>query len=114
MDDELIWTARIKSIIAEDNPQIVGYDESKFAAKLFYNDMAPHVGAKIVDLNRKQFATILRNLPASAFARTGEHRDLGPFTVEQGVLWTAEHLDHHVRYIEMKREAIGKEAKPHK
>jgi hypothetical protein len=111
MDDELIWIARIKTIIAEDNPKIMGYDESKFAAKLFYNDQDAYVGAKILELNRKLFASVLRNLPASAFARSGEHRDLGPFTVEQGVIWQAEHLDHHVKYIEMKREALGKPLK---
>jgi uncharacterized damage-inducible protein DinB len=104
MDDELIWTSRMKQIIAEDHPKIMGYDESKFAAKLHYEAMDAQVAAQMLVLNRQQFSAILKALPESTFGRTGEHVDIGVFTVEQGVTWTAEHLHHHVRYIEMKKE----------
>jgi hypothetical protein len=108
MDDEIIWTARLKSVIAEDNPKIMGFNESKFAAKLFYEAQDPNVAVKILDLNRRQFATVLRNLPESAFSRTGDHSDIGIFSLEQGITWEVEHLHHHVHYIEMKREKLGK------
>ena len=32
MDSDLIATDRIKRMIAEDNPTLIGYDENKFAA----------------------------------------------------------------------------------
>ena len=111
MDDELIWTARMKSVIAEENPKIAGYDEAAFASKLFYDAQDAAVGAQIVDLNRKQFSIVLKKLPESAFARTGEHVEIGTFTLAQGVKWTAEHLHHHMKYIEMKREKLGKALK---
>ena len=44
MDDELIWTARMKSVIAEDHPKILGYNESQFAAHLFYEAQDPASG----------------------------------------------------------------------
>jgi hypothetical protein len=111
MDDELIWTTRMKSVIAEDNPKILGYDESKFAANLLYDKQDANVGVQILDLNRRQFTLVLRNLPESAFARTGEHKDIGIFTLEQGVTWTAEHLHQHINYIALKREMLGKPLK---
>jgi uncharacterized damage-inducible protein DinB len=111
MDDELIWTARMKLVIAEDNPELPGYDESKFAAKLHYDAQDAQVGAQILDLNRKQFSLVLRQLPESTFQRTGEHADIGVFTLEQAVTWTAEHLHHHIHYIAMKREKMGKALK---
>ncbi|HEY1922134.1 MAG TPA: DinB family protein [Tepidisphaeraceae bacterium] len=111
MDDELIWTARMKSIIVEENPQILGFDESKFAAKLFPEEQDAEVAVQILDLNRRQFSAVLRKLPDSAFTRTAQHQDLGVITLEQSFQWTAEHLDHHIRYIALKRDKLGKPLK---
>jgi DinB superfamily len=108
MDDELIWSARMKSIIAEENPQILGFDEAKFASKLFPEEQDAEIAVQILDLNRRQMAAILRKLPDSAFTRTGQHQDLGIITLEQSFQWTAEHLDHHIRYIALKRDKLGK------
>jgi uncharacterized damage-inducible protein DinB len=111
MDDELIWSARMKSIIAEDNPQILSFDEARFAAKLFPEEQDAEIAVQILDLNRRQLAAILRKLPDSAFSRTAQHQDLGPITLEQSFQWTAEHLDHHTRYIALKRDKLGKPLK---
>jgi len=111
MDDELIWTSRMKLVIAEDKPKILNYDESKFASKLFSEEQDAHVAAEILDLNRRQLSIILRQLPDEAFARTGDHSDIGIFTLEQAINWTAEHLDHHIYYIAMKRQKLGKPMK---
>jgi hypothetical protein len=108
MDDELIWTSRMKQIIAEDHPKIMGYDESKFAAKLHYDATDAQVAAQILYLNRQQFAAILKQLPESTFGRTGEHAEIGVFTLADGVTWQAEHIHHHVQYIEMKKERMAK------
>jgi len=111
MDDELIWTARMKSVIAEDHPKILGYNESKFASSLFYEKQDAADAVQILDLNRRRFTAVLRALPDSAFSRTGDHSDLGDFTLEQGVTWTAEHLHHHIFYIALKRQKLGKPLK---
>ncbi len=108
MDDELIWSARMKSMIAEDNPQIIGFDESKFASKLFYEEQDAETAVQILDLNRRQLSPMFRKLPDSAFARTARHNDLGLITLGQSVKWTNEHLNHHTLYVQMKRERLGK------
>ena len=38
MDSDLVSADRLKRMIAEDNPTLIGYDENKFAANLFYDD----------------------------------------------------------------------------
>jgi uncharacterized damage-inducible protein DinB len=106
MDDELIWTSRMKLIVAEDNPQILGFDETKFAAKLFSEEQDAELAVRILELNRRLFSVVLRKLPDSAFARTGRHNDLGLITLGQSVQWTNEHLDHHILYIMMKRDRL--------
>jgi hypothetical protein len=111
MDDELIWTARMKTIIAEDNPEILGFDESKFAANLCPDEQDAQMAVDILELNRRLFSMVLRKLPESAFARTGHHNDLGTFTLAQGVVWQSEHLEHHSLYIALKRVKLGKPLK---
>ena len=111
MDDELIWTSRMKNVIAEENPPIAGFDESRFASRLFYEEQDAQMAVEILQLNRRQFSSVLRNLPEAAFQRTGQHVDLGPFTLEQAIVWTIEHLDHHIIYIDLKRQKFGKPLK---
>jgi hypothetical protein len=111
MDDELIWTARLKTLIAEDKPKILGYDESKLATKTLCEEEDAAVAAQILDLNRRQFAIVLKNLPDSAFKRTGEHQEIGVFNVEQGVSWVVEHMGNHLQFIKLKREKFGRPLK---
>lgn len=111
MDSDLIWTARMKCIVAEDDPLIVGYDESKFAANLFYDQQDADGAIHIFDLNRRQFAGVLRILPDTAFARPGRHNERGAITLGQSVHWMVEHVEHHLGFIRRKRERIGKPLK---
>src|SRR5687767_15967180 len=73
MDSDLIATDRIKRMIAEDNPSLIGYDENKFVQNLFYDEQPAELAAQIIELNRKQFANVLRRLPESALQRKGTH-----------------------------------------
>ena len=111
MDSDLIWAARMKSIIAEDHPRILGYDESKFAANLFYAEQDAERTVRILDLNRRQFAKVLKKLPDSAFQRSGQHNERGTITLEQSVRGMVEHLQHHLKFIAQKRNILGKPLK---
>jgi hypothetical protein len=111
MDADLIWSERMKSIIAEDNPQIIGYDESKYAAGLFYDRQDASRAVELFDLNRRQFTIVLRKLPQSAFTRTGNHSERGPITLAQSVQYMVEHVDHHIQFINKKRNKMGKPLK---
>jgi hypothetical protein len=99
----------MKCMIAETHPTIIGYDESKFAANLFYDKQDAALAVQIFDLNRRQFARVLRSLPESAFARTGNHNERGTITLAQSVKGMVEHVDHHVGFIHAKRAWMGKE-----
>jgi hypothetical protein len=112
MDDELIWSSRMKLMIDEDNPEIVGFDESKFASKLFYDQQDAQLAVEILGLNRRQLAPMFRQLPDEAFARTARHNDLGLINLGQSIVWTNEHLDHHILYISMKRDRLGMPLEP--
>ena len=40
MDSDLIGSDRMKRTIAEENPTLLGYDQSKFADRLYYHDQS--------------------------------------------------------------------------
>jgi hypothetical protein len=111
MDSDLIWGNRMKSIIAEDHPIILGYDETKFAASLFYADQDPQSAISLIDMNRRQIAKTLRKLPDSSFARTGQHNERGPVSLGEAVKIVVRHLDHHLEFAAKKREKLGKPLK---
>ena len=109
MDSDLIATDRMKRIIAEDNPTLIGYDETKFARNLHYDDQSAADAVKIFDLNRKMFAGVLRKLPDSTFQRSGMHNERGKVTLGDQINSYVKHLEHHLKFIHEKRAAMGKE-----
>ena len=108
MDSDLIASDRMKRIIAEDNPTIVGYSESAFATRLFYEEAEPALAAEIFAKNRLLTAAILRRLPDPAFARFGTHNQRGRVTLAQMVAGYVDHLAHHLKFLRHKRHLLGK------
>ena len=109
VDSDLVSSDRLKRMIAEDNPTLIGYDENKFAANLFYDDQSADQAIALLDANRKLFTTVLRKLPEKAFERKGTHNERGALTVGGYLKSTVEHLDHHIGFIHKKRAKMGKE-----
>jgi hypothetical protein len=109
MDSDLIAADRMKRVIAEENPSLIGYDENKFATNLHYEDQDAATAAKILDMNRKLFAPVLRKLPDSTFERSGTHNERGKVTLLKLLESYAHHLEHHIKFIHEKRAAMGKE-----
>jgi hypothetical protein len=108
MDSDLIGTDRIKRLIAEDRPHVFGYNESKYVNNLFYHEQSVEDAMTMIDLNRKNFAKVLRKLPDSAFERIGTHSEAGEIKVESQIKKYNEHLDYHIGFIEKKRKWMGK------
>ncbi|HYO11294.1 MAG TPA: DinB family protein [Tepidisphaeraceae bacterium] len=109
MDSELVSADRLKRMIAEDNPTLMGYDENKFVAALMYDEQPAEQAIALVDANRKLLAGVLRKLPENAFARKGTHNERGELTVGGYLKSVVDHLEHHIRFIHAKRAKMGKE-----
>ena len=109
MDSDLIATDRLKRMIAEDNPTLIGYDENKFVRNLLYEEQPADQAVQVVDLNRKVFLNVLRRLPGSALERKGTHNERGVITVAKYLQSTVDHLEHHLKFIHAKRANMGKE-----
>jgi hypothetical protein len=106
-DFDPILADRIKRIIAEDRPALIGADENRFAAALAYHDRDAEEELTIIENTRRQLARILRTLPESALQRVGVHNERGPLTLEKMLATVTNHIPHHVKFIEEKRRALG-------
>lgn len=108
LDSDLIASHRMKRIIAEDNPLLIAYDETRFVASLHYDQMDVRLGCELFALNREQTTAILRRLPETAFERTGIHNQNGKVTLSQVIAGYVRHLAHHREFVVEKRRALGK------
>lgn len=106
-DFEPIFADRMKRIIAEDQPPLIGANPDRFAATLAYHQRDLDEEIILIERTRSQMARILRTLPASALARTGIHNEAGPRTLEQVLTGAIKHIVHHVKFIHEKRKALG-------
>jgi uncharacterized damage-inducible protein DinB len=108
LDSDLIASHRMKRIIAEENPLLISYDETRFAQKLGYDKLDPQLACDLFRLNRELTAQILRQQPESAFERTGIHNERGRMSLRECVELYVEHLEHHKPFLVEKRERLGK------
>ena len=108
LDSDLIASHRMKRIIAEDNPLLIGYDETKAAKSLFYENEPLDEVLKLFELNRAQMGRIFRQLPDATFQRHGTHNERGTVRLGQLIEDYAGHVDHHLKFVKQKRELLGK------
>ena len=106
-DFEPIFADRMKRVIADERPTLLGADENRFAAALAYHQREAEEELAIIEQTRQQMARILRTLPAEAFERIGVHSERGPRTLEQLLTGATNHIPHHVKFIHEKRRALG-------
>ena len=106
-DSEQAWCHRMKRVIVEDRPVIIGYDETRFTAGLPYHEADLEEELSLLEGMRRQMARILRGLPEAAWSRIGDHSENGPMTLEQMLRAEAEHVPHHLKHINEKRRVLG-------
>jgi hypothetical protein len=99
-DSEMTSAVRLRKLLAEDAPEIQGYDQEEFARRLHY-DSRP-VGPSLAALRgtRDNTATILDRLGEEEWARAGIHTESGPYSVERWLEIYASHAHDHAEQIE--------------
>ncbi len=106
-DFEPVYADRMKRVIAEDNPSLIGADQNRFAANLAYLERDVGDELDLMEKVRRQMARILRTLPEESLKRVGVHNERGPQTLEQLLTTIIGHVPHHTKYILEKRKALG-------
>jgi hypothetical protein len=104
-DSETNAAARIRYLIAEPNPVIVGYDQAQWAKVFDYHSAPIDVALSTVESVRANTAALLRRLPEKAWSAEGTHTEAGRYSAETWLEVYAEHLEKHSRQIDRNLEA---------
>jgi hypothetical protein len=106
-DFEVIYADRLKRVIAEDCPTLFDGDPDTLASGLAYSVRPVGIELDMIAAVRRHMTTILRELKATDFQRTGNHSEAGNLTLETLLQRISDHIPHHVRFIAEKRKALG-------
>ena len=112
-DTETVYAHRMRQIAAEDNATIVAFDQDAWARNLDYARRKPKQSLETFRRVRAENHELLKGLPESAFARTGNHTERGAITLLQVVEGAANHTESHARQLQAIRDAY-KQAKARK
>ncbi len=97
-DSELTAAVRLRRLIAEEAPEIRGYDQEEFARRLHYErPIAASLDA--VRASRESTAAILDALDEQDWQRQGIHSELGPYTAGDWLRIYADHCHDHAAQI---------------
>jgi hypothetical protein len=103
-DSEMTSAIRLRRLIAEDDPLIVGYDGDEFARRLHYDDRPVEPALAAIAAARSTTVQILDRLTDDQWRRTGTHSESGAYGVER---WLEIYADHCHEHAEQIRAAVG-------
>ena len=97
-DSEMTSAVRLRLLVAEDDPTLVGYDQETFVANLFpERPIEPSLAA--FGAARAATAPILRRLSEEQWQRAGTHTEVGRYSVEDWLHTYADHAHNHADQI---------------
>jgi hypothetical protein len=105
-DSETNAHMRIRYLLAETDPLIVGYDQDNWAKTLNYHALPLEPALATIEAVRANTVPLLRSLPESAWKKTGKHTEHATYGVEKWMEVYAEHLEIHVRQIQRNMAAF--------
>ena len=105
-DSESMAYIRLRRLIAEDEPQIQGYDEPEWARRLHYErPIEPSLA--VLAAVRAASLQLLESLTPAEWARTGTHTESGPYSVEGWLQIYAAHPTEHADQLRRARAAAS-------
>ena len=99
-DSETNAAARIRYLVAEKDPVIVGYDQEEWARRFDYHSLPLQPALRTVDAVRASTTVLLRKLPEEAWLREGRHSESGRYSAQDWLRIYSDHLEKHARQIE--------------
>ncbi|MEP7082335.1 MAG: DinB family protein [Chloroflexota bacterium] len=87
--------ARVRRMLAEDDPTLPGYDQGALARERRYIEMDPTEALERFERVRSEHVALLEGLDDAGWRRTGVHGEQGPMDVELYEMHgAAEDVDH--------------------
>jgi hypothetical protein len=99
-DSEANSALRIRYLLAEEDPVIIGYDQEKWARAFDYHSEPLEPALAAVEAARGRTVPLLRRLGEEDWAKEGRHTESGRYTAEEWLGVYAAHLEGHAAQIE--------------
>jgi hypothetical protein len=103
-DSEANAFIRLRRLIAEDEPQIIGYDEPEYARRLHY-DRPIGASLAVVRAVRAASLELLEALTPAEWERRGTHSEAGAYSVDDWLRIYASHPHDHAGQVRAARGA---------
>lgn len=105
-DSEMTSAVRLRLLVAEGTPTIVGYDQEAFARRLHYDrPIEPSLAA--FRAARDSTAALLDHMTEEDWSRQGTHTESGPYSVMEWLEIYAVHAHDHADQIRRARATVG-------
>lgn len=107
-DSETNAAVRIRFLLAEESPAIMGYDQARWADVLDYHELPLDAALLTVQAVRANTVPLLQRMSEEDWRREGTHTEMGRYTAESWLDVYAQHLEKHAGQIERNLEAWKK------
>lgn len=105
-DSETNAHMRLRYLLAEPDPLVLGYDQDRWAIDLTYHDHPLDLALATVRAVRANTVPLLERLADDQWSRRGRHTEhKSPYGVEKWLEIYAEHLEVHARQVARNLEA---------
>lgn len=104
-DSEMASALRIRKLIAEDNAEIIGYDQDQYAAALFY-DRPIEASLGAFRYARESTSQILDLMSDEQWQREGTHTESGRYRATDWLEIYASHAVEHADQIRRARATV--------
>jgi len=99
-DSETNAHMRLRYLLAEPEPVIVGYDQDRWAMAFDYHAHPLEPALATVEAVRANTLPLLKRMTDKDWQKTGRHTESGRYATEDWLAIYAEHLEKHSRQIE--------------
>lgn len=107
-DSETFAATRIRLLISDPNPIIVGYDQDEWVDIFRYLDRSTELAFDTIRAVRANTVPVILAMPDAAWQASGSHTQSGRFTAEDWLRSYGVHLHEHATQIEANLQAFRK------
>ncbi len=110
-DSEANAHMRIRYLVSDPNPLIIGYDQDYWAIDMLYHEHPLEPALATVRAVRANTVPLLMRMTEAQWAKTGRHTEHPSYGAEKWLETYADHLEVHARQIAQKSRGVGEEVR---